>query len=104
MKISYFIPQYLVLLLKALILRLDKPPVSTNMLGLGRYTGDEAEQELWKGQRSGKTNRQNLATDSQWRPGERETADVMLTWGPGLQEDGRRCSGRDFCTRRRRPQ
>lgn len=75
---------------------------------LGGYTGDEglgqAEQELWKGQRSWKTNRQDLATDSQWRPGERKREDVMLTWSPGLQEDGRRCSGRDFCTRRRQPQ
>lgn len=38
--------------------------------------GDEglrqAEQELWEGQRSWKSNRQNLATDSLWRAGERE--------------------------------
>lgn len=43
---------------------------------LGGYTGDEglgqAEQELWKGQRSWKTNRQDLATDSQEARGEEE--------------------------------
>lgn len=40
-----------------------------------------------------------FAKDQLKRSGEKEKPEMMLTWSPGLQEHGDRCSGRDFCSR-----